>query len=123
MNMIRKAALGSVKSILALAATSIAVSGCGPTNPPPYAGYHQPVVSSTQAQSGTRPPKFDKNGNANYDANGNYIGGHGVGTLVDSPENSSPAPTSPSDLVRQDQADIDNAICKSMKAADPNAVC
>lgn len=77
----------------------------------------------TQAESGSRPPAFDKNGNANYDANGNYIGGHGVGTLVDSPENSAPAPTSPSDLVRKDQADIDDAMCKSMKAADPDAGC
>ncbi|RUU36774.1 hypothetical protein EOC93_24910 [Mesorhizobium sp. M6A.T.Ce.TU.002.03.1.1] len=129
MNMIRKAALSSTKSLIALAAISLVVSGCGSTNPTPYAGYRQPVVSysapkgPTQAESGSRPPAFDKNGNANYDANGNYIGGHGVGTLVDSPENSAPAPTSPSDLVRKDQADIDESMCKSMKAADPDAAC
>jgi len=30
--------------------------------------------------------KFDRQGNPNYDADGNYIGGHGLGTLVDDPD-------------------------------------
>lgn len=30
--------------------------------------------------------KFDRDGNPNYDADGNYIGGHGLGTLVDNPD-------------------------------------
>lgn len=31
-------------------------------------------------------PHFDKQGNPNYDTDGNYIGCHGVGCLVDAPE-------------------------------------
>lgn len=30
--------------------------------------------------------KFDKDGNPNYDYEGNYIGGHGLGTTVDNPD-------------------------------------
>lgn len=31
-------------------------------------------------------PQFDKNGNPNFDANGNYVGPHGTGALVDNPD-------------------------------------
>jgi hypothetical protein len=31
-------------------------------------------------------PQFDRNGEPNFDTEGNYIGGHGLGTLVDSPD-------------------------------------
>lgn len=44
---------------------------------------------STPAASQAADPtveKFDKDGNPNYDENGNYIGGHGVGTRVDNPD-------------------------------------
>lgn len=44
---------------------------------------------STPAASQSADPtveKFDKDGNPNYDENGNYIGGHGVGTMVDNPD-------------------------------------
>jgi len=30
--------------------------------------------------------KFDKDGNPNFDEDGNYIGGHGIGTMVDNPD-------------------------------------
>lgn len=32
-------------------------------------------------------PAFDKNGNPNFDAQDNYIGCHGVGCMVDDPDN------------------------------------
>lgn len=31
-------------------------------------------------------PQFDRNGNPNFDTHGNYIGPHGLGALVDSPD-------------------------------------
>jgi hypothetical protein len=36
--------------------------------------------------------KFDKDGNPNYDADGNYQGGHGIGTMVDNPDAPAAAP-------------------------------
>ena len=41
----------------------------------------------TMSESGPAPSAFDRYGNANYDANGTYIGGHGIGTQVDNPDN------------------------------------
>jgi hypothetical protein len=76
----------------------------------------------TPAQSGTAPPAFDRYGNANYDSGGTYVGGHGVGTLVDNPDRPTP-PQTPSDMVKSDQQNIDNAMCKEIKAGDPNAAC
>ncbi len=67
-------------------------------------------------------PAFDRYGNANYDSSGTYIGGHGVGTLVDNPDIPKPQQT-PSDIVKSDQQNIDNAMCKEIKAGDPNAAC
>ncbi len=32
-------------------------------------------------------PQFDKNGEPNFDIHGNYQGCHGVGCLVDNPDN------------------------------------
>src|SRR5271165_4208283 len=96
---------------------SFGLAGCGPSGPAATA-YRQPVVTTTpplgaspgptMAQSGPRPPAFDKNGNANYDANGNYVGGHGVGTLVDNPDRPAP-PAAPSDMVRNEQQKVDDA--------------
>ena len=67
------------------------LAACGPTNGPSGGALRQPVVTTTPplgptpAQSG-RAPAFDRYGNANYDPSGAYIGGHGVGTLVDNPD-------------------------------------
>lgn len=53
------------------------LSGCSGGGPAPL------VVATPAVQpAGTTPPPFDKQGNANYDASGNYIGPHGVGQLV-----------------------------------------
>ena len=38
------------------------------------------------SEAGPAPPAFDRYGNANFDANGTYIGGHGIGTQVDNPD-------------------------------------
>lgn len=32
-------------------------------------------------------PQFDRDGNPNFDTKGNYIGCHGVGCMVDNPDN------------------------------------
>ncbi len=51
------------------------------------------------ADAGPAPPAFDRYGNANYDSNGAYTGGHGVGTKVDNPDAASsmgvPSPSMP----------------------------
>ena len=108
------------------------LAACGPTNGPSTVALQHPIVTTTPplganpgptpAQSGPAPPAFDRYGNANYDSSGAYIGGHGVGTLVDNPDR--PAlPQTPTDMVKSDQQNIDNAMCKSIKAGDPNAAC
>ena len=74
------------------------------------------------SQSGPARPAFDRYGNANYDSSGSYIGGHGAGTLVDNPDIPKPQQT-PSDMVKSDQQNIDNAMCNEIKAGDPNAAC
>jgi|GEM_PF-646855 len=38
-------------------------------------------------------PQFDRNGNPNFDTDGNYIGPHGLGALVDAPDESQSADT------------------------------
>ncbi|PZQ96837.1 MAG: hypothetical protein DI533_14795 [Cereibacter sphaeroides] len=80
----------------------------------------QQVVQEGSTQP---PPKFDRNGNPNYDEDGNYIGGNGLGTLVDSPDNQ-PQPADPAqdvaDMIQQDSDNIENSICAE---ADPNAGC
>jgi hypothetical protein len=38
------------------------------------------------SEAGPAPPVVDRYGNANYDATGTYIGGHGIGTQVDNPD-------------------------------------
>jgi hypothetical protein len=78
---------------LGLAACQGAARQSAPIGQPVYqppSGYAaQPTYTPPTGAVGSTapPPAFDKNGNANYDANGTYIGGHGVGTTVDSPEN------------------------------------
>jgi hypothetical protein len=73
---------------------ALIVSGCGPSGPSPSA-YQRPVAppsasaGPTMSESGPAPPAIDRYGQANYDASGNYIGGHGVGTLVDNPDQTS----------------------------------
>ena len=108
------------------------LAACAPTNSPSATAVQRPIVTTTpplgpppgptQAQSGPRPPAFDRSGNANYDSNGTYTGGHGVGTLVDNPDKPAP-PQTATDLVKQDQQNIDNSMCKEIKAGDPNAAC
>ena len=79
---------------LSLACT-VALSGCGPSGAPPQAGFNYPPVNTmappvntgpTISEAGPAPPAFDRYGNANFDANGTYTGGHGIGTQVDNPD-------------------------------------
>ncbi len=119
------------RAVVVVLACGFELCGCGPSGPSATA-YQRPVVTTTPplgantgptpAQSGSAPPAFDRYGNANYDSSGAYIGGHGVGTLVDNPDRPAP-PQTPSDMVKADQQKIDDSMCKSMKAADPNAPC
>ena len=113
-------------------ACAMGLAACGPTNGPSSVAVQRPIVTTTpplgappgpsQGASGPAPPAFDRYGNANYDSNGAYIGGHGVGTLVDNPDMPKP-PQTPSDMVRSEQQKIDNSMCKEIKAGDPNAAC
>jgi hypothetical protein len=72
---------------------ALAVTGCGPTGPSP-AAYHPAATPAanpgpTMSEAGPAPPTFDRYGQANYDSSGAYVGGHGVGTLVDNPDQTS----------------------------------
>ena len=122
----------SRNAVCALLICAFGLAACGPTSPPSAVAVQHPVVTTTPplganpgpspSQSGPAPPAFDRYGNANYDSSGTYIGGHGVGTLVDNPDKPAP-PQTPSDMVKSDQQNIDNAMCKEIKAGDPNAAC
>jgi hypothetical protein len=79
---------------------------------------HTPTVYQG---STTPPPPLDRNGNQNYDASGQYIGGHGIGTLVDSPEHANAPPSTPSDIVRGEQQKVDRAICQGVNVGNPSA--
>ena len=74
----------------ALALSAVSLAAC---NPPPQSAMTRPAIpmaapatGPTMSEAGPAPMAFDRNGNANYDSNGTYIGGHGIGTMVDSPE-------------------------------------
>jgi hypothetical protein len=84
------------QSILLYLPCAIALSGCGPSGPPPQAGFNRPAAFTTpmpsvntgptMSEAGPAPPAFDRYGNANFDSNGTYTGGHGIGTQVDNPD-------------------------------------
>ena len=95
----------SQRRLLLLATVATLVAGCqpdpaagpvtagrpaygAPTGQPVYTPPTGRVAATPAAAVGSTqpPPKFDRNGNPNYDADGNYIGANGVGALVDSPE-------------------------------------
>jgi hypothetical protein len=75
---------------------AIALSGCGPSGPPPQASFYRPAgfatpppnanTGPTMSEAGPAPPAFDRYGNANFDSNGTYTGGHGIGTQIDNPD-------------------------------------
>jgi len=46
----------------------------------------QKAQQDAQNQKADNIEKFDKDGNPNFDANGNYIGANGIGKLVDNPD-------------------------------------
>ena len=104
----------------ALLVVSVGLAAC---NPPPQAGFHQPMVATppplgantgpTMAEAGPTPPAFDHNGNANYDSSGAYIGGHGIGTTVDSPED----PTK-SMIPKIDAPDMSSMHCAGSQGAN-----
>ena len=70
------------------------MTGCGPSGPSPAA--YKPAIAPlppntgpTMSEAGPPPPAFDRYGQANYDASGTYTGGHGIGTTVDNPDQTS----------------------------------
>jgi hypothetical protein len=81
-----------VLAVVALCA--LFMTGCGPSGPSP-AAYHPAIAplpanpGPTMSEAGPAPPAFDRYGQANYDASGAYIGGHGIGTTVDNPDQTS----------------------------------
>jgi hypothetical protein len=85
----------SGRTTILLAACGLILAACGPSGPSPTA--YKSVVTApapgsasntgpTMSEAGPAPPALDRYGNANYDANGTYIGGHGIGTQVDNPD-------------------------------------
>jgi hypothetical protein len=84
---------GQALAIVALCA--LFVAGCGPSGPSP-AAYTNPAMAPlpansgpTMSEAGPAPPAVDRYGQANYDASGTYIGGHGIGATVDNPDQTS----------------------------------
>ncbi len=75
---------------------AVALSGCGPSGPQPQTGFNHPIVNTmtssdantgpTMSEAGPAPTAVDRYGNANFDANGTYTAGHGIGTQVDNPD-------------------------------------
>lgn len=47
---------------------------------------NHPEALTSDGQQVDNIQKFDRNGNPNYDENGGYIGGHGLGTTIDNPD-------------------------------------
>jgi len=70
-------------------ACGLGLAGCGPSGPSPAAVSKPAPAGPTLSEAGPAPPALDRYGQANYDASGAYIGGHGVGTLVDNPDQTS----------------------------------
>lgn len=102
---------------LMAAVAAMALAGC---NAPPQAAMQRPAALTsnantgpTMSQAGPAPAAFDKNGNANYDSNGTYIGGHGIGTTVDSPED----PTK-SMIPQVDAPDMSSMHCTGSQGAN-----
>jgi hypothetical protein len=82
-----------VLAVVALCA--LFMTGCGPSGPSPSA-YSHPAIAPLPANTGPTmseakpaPPAVDRYGQANSDASGAYIGGHGIGTPVDNPDQTS----------------------------------
>jgi hypothetical protein len=58
-------------------------------------------------------PQYDRNGNPNFDTHGRYIGPHGLGALVDSPEQRGPQQ-------RDTSQDVDPTVHKFDRNGNPN---
>jgi hypothetical protein len=105
------------KTIVLAALCALMVCGCGPTSPSP-AAYQHPVTlppanaGPTMSESGPAPPAFDRYGQANYDSNGTYIGGHGIGTTVDNPDQTSFG------MPKSSMPDISSMHCTSSTGAN-----
>jgi hypothetical protein len=99
-------AQATVAAAAAVAASNAAIGGAGQgTSFMPADTSFIPPSAMVSQGSTQPPPAYDRYGMANYDQDGNYIGAHGIGTLVDNPD----VPGDPAALVEQDQADIDAA--------------
>ncbi len=105
----------AVRACLAGLAVAALLAGCGPV------GYAPPVAAAPYQGSTMPPPALDRNGRPNYDANGQYVGGHGIGTLVDDPDRAPPPPRTPSDMVRQEQDKVDRSVCQGLHVGEPDA--
>ena len=104
-------------AIFILAAGALGLAACGPTRGPSGAAVQSPVMATTppgptQAESGAAPPAFDRYGNANYDSNGAYQGGHGIGTQVDNPDASS------MDVPKVEMPDMSKMHCTGSQGAN-----
>lgn len=108
-----------------LAPCALLVAACGPSGPSP-AGY-MPIAATTpplnantgptMSKSGPAPPAFDRYGQANYDATGSYIGGHGVGTLVDNPDQ-----TGSFGIPKSNMPDMSSMHCTSQSGANAGSL-
>jgi hypothetical protein len=110
------------QAIFILLTCAVALSACGPSGPQPQAGFNQPSAFATpllsantgptMSEAGPAPPAFDRYGNANFEANGTYSGGHGIGTQVDNPDQTS------FDIPKSSMPDISSMHCTGSSIAN-----
>jgi hypothetical protein len=114
-----------LRRIFLLAPCALMLAGGGPTGPSPNA-YNKPIIATppvdantgpTMSESGPAPAAFDRYGQANYDATGTYIGGHGIGTQVDNPDQ-----TGSFGIPKSDMPDLSSLHCTSQTAADAGSL-
>ena len=85
----------NAQALAVVALFGLLAAGCGPSGPAPAAYKNPPMTplpansGPTISEAGPAPPAFDRYGQANYDSSGAYIGGHGIGTTVDNPDQTS----------------------------------
>jgi hypothetical protein len=124
--------LSAASALTALGLTALGIPGLAGCNAPHGAYSQQPIVTTTpplaantgptMSEAGAAPPAFDRNGNANFDSNGTYTGGHGIGTLVDSPEDPTKSMIPNIDAPKINMPDMSNMHCTGSQGVNAGAM-